>query len=78
MITSSIKKAKAVSVRFTTDMFYVGLADGRDVGVPLTWFPRLAGASMAQRANWRFIGQGTGIHWEEIDEDIFVEALLGG
>ena len=77
MITSSIK-SKAVSVRFTADMFYVGLADGREVGVPLSWFPRLAGASMNQKANWRLIGQGSGIHWEEIDEDVSVEALLEG
>jgi hypothetical protein len=56
----------------------VDLADGRAIAVPLVWFPRLAHATPAERANWRLIGSGAGIHWPELDEDISVESLLAG
>jgi hypothetical protein len=52
------------------------MADGREISVPLEWFPRLRDASDEQRANWRFIGRGHGIHWPDIDEDISVQGLL--
>jgi len=68
--------ALAVSVRFSNDMLYVQLSDGREVGVPLEWFPSLRDATADQRANWRLIGRGIGIHWEELDEDLSVEGLL--
>jgi hypothetical protein len=70
--------ADAVDVEVTDDELIVGLADGRRISAPLEWYPRLLGASPAQRANWRFIGGGIGIHWEEIDEDISVRSLLAG
>jgi hypothetical protein len=60
----------------TPNILRVALADGREISVPLAWFPRLQKATRAQRAKWRLIGRGLGIHWEEIDEDISVEALL--
>ena len=66
----------AVSVQCTVDGLRVELADGREVTVPLVWFPRLQHASDEQRQNWRLIGGGLGIHWEEVDEDISVESLL--
>ncbi len=66
----------AVSVSFTPDSLHVALADGREVSVPLEWFPRLRNATDQQRKNWRLIGRGIGIHWEDIDEDISVESLL--
>ena len=66
----------AVEVTFDADSIHVVLADGREVSAPLTWFPRLAGATAVQRANWRFIGRGVGIHWPDVDEDISVESLL--
>lgn len=66
----------AVDVRFTKDAMRVFLADGREVSVPLEWSPRLRSASPNQRKNWRLIGGGIGIHWEEIDEDLSVESLL--
>lgn len=50
--------------------------DGRELSVPLEWFNRLGNASKEQLENWRFIGNGEGIYWEELDEDISVEALL--
>lgn len=66
----------AVNVSFTSDMLRVVLADGREVSVPLVWFPRLQKATAKQRKNWRLIGGGVGIHWEEVDEDISVDSLL--
>ena len=66
----------ASKVWFTKDMLYVLLQDGREIGVPLLWFPRLRKASEKQLKNWRLIGNGVGIHWEGIDEDISVSALL--
>ncbi len=57
-------------------MLRVNLSDGRDVWVPLEWFPRLRDATPEQRKNWRLIGRGIGIHWEDVDEDISVASLL--
>jgi hypothetical protein len=57
-------------------MLYVDLTDGRVIGVPLEWFPSLRDASLDQLNNWRLIGPGVGIHWEELDEDLSVEGLL--
>ncbi len=66
----------AENVRFTDDAMIVMLADGREVSVPLEWFPRLREATPEQRDNWRLIARGIGIHWEDIDEDIAVTTLL--
>ena len=66
----------AVDVSFTSDILHVVLADGREVFAPLMWFPRLHEATDAQRKEWRLIGEGVGIHWESIDEDISIESLL--
>jgi len=66
----------ALNVRFTEDALNVELSDGREVSVPLEWFPRLRNATPAQRNNWRFIARGIGIHWEDVDEDISVVSLL--
>jgi hypothetical protein len=65
-----------VNVSITADMLRVALADGREVSIPLAWFPRLQKATAKQRKNWRLIGGGVGIHWESVDEDISVESLL--
>ena len=70
--------ALASKVCFTEDMLYVLLLDGREIGVPLMWFPKLRKANKKQLKNWRFIGKGIGIHWEELDEDFSVSALLNG
>ncbi len=66
----------ALKVWFSKDMLYILLQDGREIGVPLLWFPRLRKATMDQLNNWKLIGNGVGIHWEGIDEDISVAALL--
>jgi len=54
----------------------VRLIDGREVGIPLAWFPKLQHATPAQRKRWRLIGEGVGIPWDAIDEDLSVAALL--
>jgi len=77
MNTSRVKlKPLATSVRVTPSTLRVTLADGREISAPLQWFPRLQKARKAERGKWRLIGGGIGIHWEAIDEDISVAALL--
>ncbi|MFH1195670.1 MAG: DUF2442 domain-containing protein [bacterium] len=77
MNTLAVKiEPKILDLTFSKDSFCVVLADGREVTVPLEWFPRLRDATSEQRNNWRLIGRGIGIHWEDIDEDISVKSLL--
>jgi hypothetical protein len=71
-------EALAKSVSFDADNMWVQLTDGRKLGVPLAYFPRLANASPAQRKKYSISGGGAGLHWDEIDEDISVPALLAG
>jgi hypothetical protein len=66
------------SVTVTQDTLSVDLSDGRTISVPLSWFPRLVHATLAERNNWRLIGKGHGIHWPDIDEDISIEGLVAG
>lgn len=68
----------AIDVTVTATVLRVVLDDGRELSVPVEWFPRLRDASYADRANWRLIGRGEGIHWPAIDEDISVRGLLAG
>lgn len=72
----SPKPLHGKSVRFEKEKFFVILEDDREIGVPYHWFPRLANATPKELQNWRFIGKGQGIHWEDIDEDISIQALL--
>lgn len=77
MSTLTVTKSnKAKDVWFSEFKLHVLLDDGREVSVPIEWFPRLRDATKKQRDNWRFIGKGEGIHWKDIDEDISVEGLL--
>jgi len=69
---------RAVLVEVDDDELTVTLADGRRVSVPLAWFPKLLHAKPAQRKNSRLLGDGHGIHWPDIDEDLSVEGLLRG
>ena len=71
-------EALAAAVSFDADNMWVELTDGRQLGIPLAYFPRLAGASAAQRKNYIISGGGVGLHWDELDEDISVPALLAG
>ncbi|HET7230596.1 MAG TPA: DUF2442 domain-containing protein [Longimicrobium sp.] len=65
-------------VRVTNDSITADLADGRSIRVPLAWSWRLSDATPEQRANWRLIGSGQGVHWPELDEDISVRGMLDG
>ena len=80
MVISTIElNVSAVEqVTVTLDALTVDLYDGRSLTVPLAWYPRLMNATESERHNWRLIGKGYGIHWEELDEDISVEGLLLG
>jgi hypothetical protein len=65
-------------VDVTEDSLVIDLADGRTVSVPLAWYPRLLHGQPEERNHWRMIGQGEGIHWPDLDEDISVENILLG
>jgi len=80
MSTSTVELAipNAERVIVTQDTLQVELSDGRMIAVPLAWYPRLLHASKKERGNWRLIGKGQGIHWNNLDEDISVEGLLAG
>lgn len=60
------------------DALVASLSDGRSTRVPLAWYPRLWHGTESERANWRLIGRGEGIHWPELDEDISLEGLILG
>jgi len=70
--------AQARSVRFSDDSITVELLDGRAISAPLAWFPKLLEANNDQRKNWQLMGEGEGIHWPDIDEDLSVAGLLAG
>lgn len=76
MVEMEVPDATGVAV--TEDELRVELSDGRVITAPLTWFPRLAHGTAAERDRFRLIGRGSGIHWAELDEDISVEGLLAG
>jgi len=73
-----IRIPEALDVLLTDDTLSVDLSDGRSISVPIAWFPRLLHSTEQERNNWRLIGKGQGIHWEDIDEDISIEGLLAG
>ena len=77
-LPSDVTEARAQRVAVTNDTRTVDLVDGRTISVPLAWYPRLAHGSSAERSHWRFIGDGEGIHWPDLDEDISIEGLLAG
>lgn len=72
-----IPEPRAVHVRCDDAMLWVEAEDGRQLGVPLARFPRLADATPEQRAHWELLGRGIGIHWPDLDEDISVARLFG-
>ena len=73
-----IRMSEALNVLLTDDTLSVDLSDGRSISVPLAWFPRLLHSTEQERNNWRLIGRGQGIHWEDLDEDISIEGLIAG
>ena len=66
------------SVTITEDTLSADLSDGRTISVPLAWYPRLLHGSVEERSQWRLIGNGEGIHWAELDEDISIKNLILG
>ena len=75
---TELREAFAQRVTASDEALIVDLADGRTITVPLAWFPRLEHGTPTERANWRLIGGGVGIHWPDLDEDISVGSLLAG
>ena len=75
-IEAQIPEAREVSV--TEDTLKAELADGRTISVPLAWYPRLVHATQEERDNWDLIGEGQGIRWPDLDEDLSVEGLIAG
>jgi len=69
---------RVATVELSDDSLVVGLNGGRQISVPLEWYPRLAHATADQRAHWQICGGGYGIHWPDIDEDVCTEGLLRG
>jgi hypothetical protein len=68
----------ATNVVVTDDTLTVDLSDGRTISVPLAWYPRLVHGTPEERAGWRLIGRGEGIHWPLLDEDLSIEGLIAG
>ena len=78
MSTAASSDPRIQSVRVTEDEIVARLEDGRVISVPLAWSWRLSEATPAQRAKFRIIGTGQGVHWPDVDEDISVEGMLHG
>ncbi len=85
MITLKLKNgvtvatdARAASVTFDNDYLHCELTDGRIVSVPIIWYPRLWKAAPEHRNDYEIIGDGYGIHWHAIDEDLSVKGFLSG
>ena len=69
---------RATAIQISEDTLTVDLADGRSISAPLAWYPRLLHGSPEERSNCRLIGDGEGIHWADLDEDISVEGIISG
>ncbi len=78
--THEVRSPQVVSVTFTNrnTRLSVELDDGRSISVPIAWYPRLLYGTSKERNHWRLIGEGGGVHWPHLDEDISVENLLSG
>ena len=77
-LAAEIQTVKGSNVVVSEDTLTVELADGRSLSVPIAWYPRLFHGSQLERENWELIGDGEGIHWPDLDEDISVEGLILG
>jgi hypothetical protein len=78
MTISADAGARVRDVALTRDTVSFALMDGRTISAPIAWFPRLLKGTRQQRANWRLVGDGVGVHWPDIDEDISPLGLLRG
>jgi len=77
-LPNRVQEARARRVSVADDVLSVELVDGRTISVPVEWYPRLAHGNAAEQNHWRLIGDGEGIHWPDLDEDISVDGLLAG
>jgi hypothetical protein len=77
-IAMKIQEVRIKHIGVTEDAITAQLMDGRTISVPLAWSWRLSEATPQQRANWQIIGDGHGVHWPDIDEDISAEGMLYG
>lgn len=77
MVAPPTFHARAIGVAIQDEALVIRLEDGRQLAVPLAWFPRLAEATDEQRANWQVVGRGVGIHWPDLDEDLSIAGMLG-
>lgn len=78
MSTAVSTETRIARVEVSDETITAHLVDGRVISVPLAWSWRLSDATPAQRANWRLIGDGHGVHWPDVDEDISAEGMLNG
>lgn len=78
MSTAISVESRIGRVEVTAETITAHLVDGRVISVPLAWSWRLSDATPAQRANWELIGDGHGVHWPDVDEDISAEGMLTG
>jgi hypothetical protein len=77
-LISESQRILATDVRINEDTLTVELDDGRSLSVPIAWYPRLLHGSQSERNHWEWIGNGEGIHWSDLDEDISIEGLILG
>ncbi|MGA9795123.1 MAG: DUF2442 domain-containing protein [Rhizomicrobium sp.] len=77
-ILATIPDSRVADVRVAEASLIVSLRDGREIRTPLAWFPRLAAATVQERAKWEPAAGGHGIHWPLIDEDLSIDGLLHG
>jgi hypothetical protein len=77
-LTVESQVPSATQARVNDDTLSVDLSDGRTISVPIAWFPRLSHGTSEERSRWQLTGNGRGIHWPALDEDISVENLLTG
>ena len=77
-LLTGLREPRAQNLLVTEDSLVVDLLDGRTISVPLAWYPRLLHGTPEERNRWELIGNGEGIHWPDLDEDLSVEGLLLG
>ena len=73
---TNFKSNQALDLSFSDDKMKISMEDGREISIPLEWFPSLRNASETELNNWRFIGDGEGIRWEDLDEDLLISELV--
>ena len=78
ILTIDIVNSRIKNIEWSEDALVLDLNDGRTISVPVMWYPRLLNGTIKERNNWRLIGNGEGIHWPDLDEDISIENIIAG